>query len=420
MKEFIAFILLLLSIAGGYAYDFISIDLATFFAFILIIGLFIFRDRKNVKFDKIVFMRRTSKGRNFIDRVAKSNRGFWKYAGTVGVVIAVFTLVVGSLFLVGQASSVVAGNKEGGVKLLLPGPVSSPTQLPGVFVVPWWIWVIGVAIVIIPHEFMHGIMCRIDKVRIKSVGWILLVIIPGAFVEPDERQLKRAKHATKLRVYAAGSFANIVVAMIVLGVMIAYSAGAFTNAGVFVRPINNTPAAAAGLHGAITEIGGYRIASADDISRVMAQHSAGDTVIVKTLDGEVIVPQFTLSGFASLLPKQAALVNESSHEYQITLTQNPDKNVAYMGVAVMGPAVRYNGNINSFYGTEPLIMLLLWIYVFNLGIGIVNMLPIKPLDGGLLFEELVGTSGKRQYFVRAVSTIMLLVLLFNLIGPIFL
>jgi membrane-associated protease RseP (regulator of RpoE activity) len=64
-------------------------------------------------------------------------------------------------------------------------------------------------------------------------------------------------------------------------------------------------------------------------------------------------------------------------------------------------------------------MLMLWIFVFSLGVGIVNILPIKPLDGGLLFEEIVGHfTNRTKYLVRAVSGGMLLVLLFNLIGPV--
>jgi membrane-associated protease RseP (regulator of RpoE activity) len=64
-------------------------------------------------------------------------------------------------------------------------------------------------------------------------------------------------------------------------------------------------------------------------------------------------------------------------------------------------------------------MLMLWIFVFSLGVGIVNILPIKPLDGGLLFEEIVRRFTPRtKFIVRTVSGVMLLVLLFNLIGPV--
>ena len=62
----------------------------------------------------------------------------------------------------------------------------------------------------------------------------------------------------------------------------------------------------------------------------------------------------------------------------------------------------------------------IFIFLFSFGIGLVNLLPIKPLDGGLIFEELVSGSRYKKMIVRGVSVFMLLVLLFNIIGPLFL
>ena len=42
---------------------------------------------------------------------------------------------------------------------------------------------------IIIHEFSHGILARVENVKINSIGLLLFAIIPGAFVEPDEEKL---------------------------------------------------------------------------------------------------------------------------------------------------------------------------------------------------------------------------------------
>lgn len=421
MKEFLLFVILLFAVIAGYNYNVISLDLSTFFVFILMTGLLIYRDRRKVKLEGIVFIRRTQKGRNFIDRTAKGHPAFWRIMGTIGVVIAVPILVLGSFFLISQAAAVATGEAgaEGGVRLLLPGPVSSPTSLPGIFVVPWWIWIIGVAVVIIPHEFMHGIMCRLDKIRIKSVGWILLAVIPGAFVEPDENQLKKARRSTKLKVYAAGSFANIVIAMVVLVVASVYFSASFSHSGVFVATLNNTPAADAGLAGSITGIDNYPVRSADDVRIILEKYKPGDVVDVKTLEGDMVAPSFVLDQADFFIPKPVAVTNTTEEKtYKITLSEHPERGVAYLGVSVLFPSMRYAGQDFEVYRT--IATLLLWIYVFNLGIGIVNILPIKPLDGGLLFEELVGHfTPNTKMIVRTVSGIMLFVLLFNILGPIF-
>ena len=69
----------------------------------------------------------------------------------------------------------------------------------------------------------------------------------------------------------------------------------------------------------------------------------------------------------------------------------------------------------SLYG------LFFWIFVLNLGIGVVNILPIKPLDGGLFFEEIVGKFFKNPApIVKGVSILVVALLVFNLLGPIFL
>ncbi len=418
MKEFFVLILLLLAVIASNAYAVISYDLATFFVFIVVVGFLVYRDRRKVKLQGVVFMRRTTKGRDFIDRAAQRHRTAWKTLGVIGVVIAIPTLILGSVFLVNQVFAIAAGEKMGGVRLLLPGPVSSPTSLPGTFIVPWWIWIIGIAAVIIPHEFMHGIMCRIDKIRIKSVGWILLVIIPGAFVEPDERQLKRAKRSTKLKVYAAGSFANIVTAFVVVAVLMLYFFLSFSSAGVFTQSIPGEPAEKAGMSGTITEVSGQPVRTQEELRAILSQYKPGDTVYVKTAEGNIIVPSFQPSGADFFIPKPAVMTNATMHDYVITLSTNPQSGGAYMGVSVVAQSYSFSGSASDLFVYQNISMLLLWIFIFSLGVGIVNILPIKPLDGGLLFEELVGRfTNRTKFIVKAVSGIMLVVLLFNLIGP---
>ena len=421
MKELFVFIILLAAVVAGHGYNIISLDLTTFFVFILIIGFLIYRDRRKVKLEGIVLIRRTQKGRDFIDKTAQKHPSFWKGMGVLGVVIAIPMLVLGSVFLIGQAVSLATGaaGAEGGVRLLLPGPVSSPTSLPGIFVVPWWIWIIGIAVVIIPHEFMHGIMCRLDKIGIKSVGWILLVIIPGAFVEPDERQLKKAKRSTKMKVYAAGSFANILIAFIVLVIAAIYFAASFSGAGAFVVTLNDTPASNVGLTGSITDIDGHPVRDNEDIRMVLEKYKPGDTVEIKTIEGDLLAPRFRLDRMDFFVPQPVAVANTTETKtFTVTLAEHPERSGAYLGVSSLFPTVRYNGG--DFETYRIVATLLLWIYVFNLGIGIVNLLPIKPLDGGLLFEEIAGHfTSNTKFIVRAVSGIMLFVLIFNLLGPIF-
>jgi len=396
----------------AWALSFIVIsDIALFAGFIVAIGGIIYADRRKVKLEGIVFIRRTKRGRDFIDKIASSANGFWRAAGVVGIIIAIILMVGGSLLLLNQAYLVLSG-AEGGVKLLLPGPVSAPVDAPGVFVVPWWIWVIGIAVVIIPHEFMHGIMCRIDKVRIKSVGWLLLVIIPGAFVEPDEKQLQKMKKITKLRVYAAGSFANMITAVIVLIIFAIFFALTVQPAGVFVGTVPGSPAYNASLNGSIISINNQSVVSNSDMSRILSQYNPGDSVDIKTAAMIGAAPSF-LPG--NVIPGAAAVIDENDiRNYRITLGSHPERDGAFLGVSPIATAITLSIPMAAYAGITTL---LLWMFIFSFGIGLVNLLPIKPLDGGLMLEELVGG---RKNVVRAISVFMLLVLIFNLVGPLFL
>ena len=408
MKKSSALVSLIIGIIAAVALSFaVSSDIALFVGFILAIALLIYSDRKSVKLEGVVIIRRTQKGKNFINSVARRSPNGWRKLSVIGIVLAVILMAGGSLLLLSQAFAVING-AQGGVKLLLPGPVSTPQNLPGIFVVPWWIWIIGIAVVIIPHEFMHCIMCRIDGIRIKSVGWLLLILIPGAFVEPDEKQLQKAKKMTKLRVYAAGSFANMIVAAIVIVLFAAIFAPAVAPAGIFVLTQKDGPAYNASLNGSITEINGQPVKSPADISRELSKYKPGDTVSVMAAETNYMVPAFS----GGLLPSGAAVINNNTKTYSIKLGQKAGN--AFLGIAAAAPAVilKMDVHIYSTFST-----LLLWMFLFSFGIGLVNLLPIKPLDGGLIFEELVGG---RKIIVRAVSTIMLLVLIFNVIGPLFL
>lgn len=60
------------------------------------------------------------------------------------------------------------------------------------------------------------------------------------------------------------------------------------------------------------------------------------------------------------------------------------------------------------------------IWVFSLAVGMVNMLPIYPLDGGLMFDAVVSKYVKKRSaraVSRLVALLFVLVLVFDFFGP---
>lgn len=408
----------LLVIAAAAYWGSANIDILGFFGFVFMLGLIVFLDRKKVKFHGFVFMRRTERVNKFIDNTAKKYYRMWKFLSVAGVAVAIPALFIISAFLLLTAVDIAGGAQAGGAGIVLPGPVSSPQAAPGVFILPWWIWVIGVITVMIPHEFFHGIMFRIEKIRIKSVGWILFFILPGAFAEPDEKQLKRSKRSTKLKVYAAGSFSNLLVAFIIILILTGISATApvAKPAGVFYQLVKDSPVDEQDIRGAIIEIDGIKTKTPEDVVSILKDKKAGDLVVVKTIMNSS-VPRVVFSGkFNVVIPEPSVVAKFGEVKtYNVILAEHPDKNAGDKGFLGIANMIQISEVAHPF-GLE-IVNILIWMYVFSFGIGLINLLPIKPLDGGLIFEEVVGKfSSSTKIIVRSVSVFMLLVLLFNIFG----
>ncbi len=414
--QILVYVVLWIAIVAAITATAFSIDMITFGAFIIVLGTLIFRDRSKVRFEGFAFIRRTEKANKFIDNTSKRHRTAWRTLSVIGVVVGIPVMIIGSLFMLTTAVDVATGKlATGGAGIVLPGPVASPQAIPGVFVVPWWIWIIGIACVIIPHEFFHGIMFRLEKIRVKSVGWVVFLVLPGAFVEPDEIQLKKAKRSTKLKVYAAGSFANLLVAFIIAVVLstATFVAPPSQSAGVFFQQINGTPAAQLNITGVIVAINNATVHTENDLTTELAKYSPEDSITITT---RKLMPNSSVyfDGRFDFIIPHAALYARLGEEktYTVALAENPQNSRAFLGVTNI---LQINSTENIFI--IQIINLLVWIYVFSFGIGLINLLPLKPLDGGLLFEEIVSKYTTRtKIIVRTVSIIMLLLLLFNIFG----
>ena len=387
-------------------------DLGLFIAFIAVVAALLYRDRRKVKLQGVMFIRRTQKGIDFIHSITDPMPRFWNFLGTLGIIICIPALIIGSLFLAGNAVAITQGVQQEGVRLVLPAPTGEANIQPGFLFLPWWIWLIGILSVVVPHELFHGIMCRTERIRIKSVGWVLLAIIPGAFVEPDEKQLKKARRSVKLKVYAAGSFANLLIAGIMLLVMLFSFNVLFQPSGAaFVA--NETSVFGKNLSGFILSIDGNEIKNTQEFRRILAQYNPGDTVSIVVAENVRFMPRINTANFVT----GVGMVDQSNVTvYQVILQERPDSGGPYLGVLVpQVDGVKRNDASFSLYS------LFFWVFVLNFGIGIVNILPIKPLDGGLFFEEIVGRFTKNtKMVVKSVSIFVAALLIFNLLGPVFL
>ena len=336
-------------------------------AFIVIWVLaLLFKDKLNISVEGPLLMWRTTRLRDLIDSIAQKSPRFWKVYMSIGIPVAVFFAAVMIYFLILS------------LKLVLQTPVAAPV-LPGVdypgnlVYVPLYSGLIGLATVLIVHEFAHGILARAEGIKIKSIGLILFAVLPGAFVEPDEEEVKKASRIAKLRIYAAGSISNLTLAAIALGIYFVLSSFfiplAFHSDGILVSSVvPKSPSDGVLKEGMIiNNINGQEIRNFTEYTTFRNNSKIGDVLTIQTSEGTKI----------------------------IKLASNPNNSTApYAGFRADSHLI-VNKNIHDVYGNlipwtlYYLSDLFFWMFLLNFLVGTFNVLPIKPLDGGLIFEELL-------------------------------
>ena len=354
----------------------------------------IFRERLSthgVELNFPVIMWKTQKLRGLISRISNLSPKFWRWYMNVGVIVAFGAMIFITWTIVSTLPSVF---ETPSVSIVIPG-----VDIPGSQIyVPFVYGLIALATVLVVHEFSHGIQAIGEKIPIKSIGLLLFAIIPGAFVEPDEEKLKKAKRSSKLRVYAAGSIANVTLALIALILLSLVSAGIpqfFEEDGIAVdRIVPDSPSEGILKEGMVLqEIDNHRINDSQAYVDIVSSFSPGDNVEVKTDQGT----------------------------YHITLAKNPNnESVGFFGIQ----ANKHFELINDSWGPLPWILfelaeLFQWISMLNLGIGLFNLLPIKPLDGGYMLEILLSYKlSERQYkpIVNALSMVLAMVIVFSIVA----
>ena len=365
------------------------------FAFIIIwIISAVFHDKlttHGVEVNFPVLMWKTQRLRGFITKLSDLSPKFWRWFMNVGIVVAFGAMIFITYTLVSTLPSVF---ETPSVSIVIPG-----VEMPGSAIyVPFFYGLIALATVLVVHEFSHGVQSVGEKIPIKSIGLLLFAIIPGAFVEPDEDKLKEAKRSSRLRVYAAGSVANVTLAVIALLLVSLISAGIptyFDENGIEVnRIVGDSPSDGILKEGMVIEaIDGKVISDVNSYTDVVSSFSPGDNVSVKTDQGT----------------------------YNVVLAKNPNnESVGFFGIQ----AQKHFQLINDSLGSLPwvlfeLIELLQWVAMLNLGIGLFNLLPLKPLDGGYMLEILLSYKLPERIYtpiVNALSVVMAMIIVFSILA----
>ncbi len=210
-------------------------------------------------------MMKTRRGRELIDRLSKRQR-FWTAFGRISIGVTIGSMVALTLMLIWEAFLV----------LNLPAAAAPAPELliglPGINpVIPIWYGILGIAVGIFVHEFAHGILSRVANIKIESLGILLLIFPMGAFVEPNEDQIRATSRQKRARMYAAGPATNIFVAficLVIFAMVLAPSAQPVSDGAVTIGVTANSPAEKFGISvwSEILTVDGQTVSNASDLN----------------------------------------------------------------------------------------------------------------------------------------------------------
>lgn len=369
--------------------------------FYLAIAVMIYINRKKWQVEsKFILIYRTKWGIKLIDKVADKNKEFIKVLGysAIGVGFVGMITIVG-FFIKGLYDLIFVPGAPPTMSLVIPG-----VQIPGspIFV-PFWYGIIALFIVIVFHEFGHGIVARAHGIPVKNTGLVFFGPLPGAFVEPDEKKILKSPSPVQVSMFASGPFFNAIlaaiVALLLFGIINPLTSSMVNPAGVqFTTIQEGQPASIAGLQAGstYTYINGQEMRDSAVLIDTLSCSKPGDNITLRSTDSTVM----------------------------ITLGENPGGgNNGYLGVTGIKTDYKLkNDSLKIPYGALFILSNLLeWVFLLSLGIGLANLLPLGPVDGGrMLNTTLIDMKGKEKgtKLWAQISWVTLVVLVILVLVPI--
>jgi len=290
----------------------------------------------------------------------------FSYLNIVFFVLALIT------FYSAMISSIFAkiGLIEGGarVQLLIPGINITGEQI--------IYFIVAVAIAAFIHEFLHAYTAVSHNLKVKSLGFTILFVVPIAFTEVDEEEFSKAPLKARITTLAAGPASNYMLALLAMFlVMITIS-----SYGIVVLEV---------LPGSLAEKHGIR---------------PGD--ILLKINGEPLTRE--------LLAKYLAKDNETVFTVEVwsqnsvrNVTIHKPRNVSRLGIAFSNKPNDLLINILGIRGALIVSYMIIWLYIVNLGLAIINAAPIFISDGGKVLYEIF----KNKNIGHIINTLSLAILI---------
>jgi len=427
-------------------------DIGLLIVFVLFVGLFLYRNRKKLQKQGLLFLYRTSWGIKLINKVGNKYKKTLNFLSYISIGVG-YLLMIGILYMVGKIIYIYIAYPQIVRAIKVPPITPLIPYLPQVFKLdflpPFYFtyWIIILAIIAITHEFAHGILAALNKVRIKKTGFgffpFFLPIFLAAFVELDEKRMEKKSKFSQMAILSAGTFANVLTAILFFIIMWLFFSLAFAPAGVVFDDYAYTVVGVAG----VTMVNGVSITNAtydkmvelmneEELNKIQTENSSyvstkeflekqqnvynytflyhDAPAINYELEGAITdinsVKITSLEVFQDELAKYSpgeeisikSKVGDETKLYELELGEHPEEEgESYLGVGFVnagrsgfvGTIVNFMSSFkqsNVYY--EPkfdlswfIYNLLWWLVLISFSVALINMLPVGIFDGGRFF-----------------------------------
>ncbi|MFA5071508.1 MAG: site-2 protease family protein [Candidatus Pacearchaeota archaeon] len=460
--------------------NFIIYDIILLIIFAIFVSAFLYRRRENIKKEGFLLLYKTNWGVRLIERIGKKHEKLLNFLSYVSVVVG-FILMGTIIYLFGRIvwiyifrSDIISLVKVPPIMPLLPyvPQIFQLDYLPAFYFI---YWIIIIAIVAISHEVAHGIFAINKNVKIKTTGFgffpYFLPVFLAAFVELDEKKMEKKKIFPQMAILSAGTFANVIVGILFLLILILFFSLAFSPSGVVydtymysavglagISSVNNFSIQNASYEKILNSVNDSRIneiivngekyfatksfieSQIENTEYILLYNDApairaglGNTIVKINeieIDRREKLAEEILKYSAGEKVIITTLENDSLKDYEITFDESPEGN-AYLGIGflvsessgILGSAMKIISSFKdsnlyykqNFDGAEIIYNLLWWLVLISFSVALMNMLPVGIFDGGRFFYLAILAITKSKVKAKKLFSFMTYLFLFLLL-----
>ncbi|MDH5782946.1 MAG: site-2 protease family protein [Candidatus Bathyarchaeota archaeon] len=338
-------------------------------------------DKHGLDVKPFYFMYKSKALNKTLDKWAKKRRKLWLVLSNISIAFGVGLMVFSVYFLINNL-----------LRFIFPigGATSISLVIPGLTVRLYWLpyFVIAVVVVVLTHELAHGVIARLEEIPVLSTGVLAVIVLFGAFVEPDEKEFEKASVLSRLRMLAAGSSTNLVTALLVFLLL----------SGLFAPP------AGVLIHEVVPD-------------GPMDEAGFQNWDVILTLDNQTLLTQIDFYEYMKGVKPGETLTLTVLHANQIveenitTVAAEENKSRAIIGVFQISTYGPNRLGLDQYIGVH-LFWTLFWTHLLSLSVAIFNMFPLYPFDGErFLYYPLEKLLGKQKLKLRKMLNVLFLGLL---------